>query len=71
MWYHLVCSTSVVCLPTTLMTLCSPCLCERYLNVNEEAAAPLEHRPQACSEDGEGRRLVSGGRGTVELSPLQ
>lgn len=36
MWCHLVCSTSVVCLPTTLMTLCSLCLWERYLHVNED-----------------------------------
>lgn len=37
MWCHLVCSVSVVCLPTTLMTLCSLCLWERYLHANEEA----------------------------------
>lgn len=46
MWCHLVCSVSVVCLPTTLMTLC---LWERYLHVNESGVGP-----QAFVEDREG-----------------
>lgn len=37
---HLLCSLSVVCLPTTLMTLCSLCSWECYLHVNDQAGSP-------------------------------
>lgn len=40
MWCHLLCSLSVVCLPTTLMTLCSLCSWECYLHVNDRAGCP-------------------------------
>lgn len=36
----MVCSTSVVCLPTTLMTLRSLGLGDHYLHLNEEAGLP-------------------------------
>ena len=58
MWCHLVCSASVVCLPTTVMTLCSFCLWERSLHVNEEAGSSgveMPQGPQAFLEDREGQ----------------
>lgn len=58
MWCHLVCSASVVCLPTTVMMLCSFCLWERSLHVNEEAGSSgveMPQGPQAFLEEREGQ----------------
>lgn len=55
---HLVCSSSVVCLPTTLMMLCSLCLWERSLHVNEKmgcSGVEMPQGPQLFLEDREGQ----------------
>lgn len=55
---HLVCSSSVVCLPTTLMTLCSLCLWEHSLHVNEKmgcSGVEMPQGPQPFLEDREGQ----------------
>ena len=52
---RLVCSSSGVCLRTTLMTLCSLCLWEHSLHVNEKTGVGMPQGLQPFLEDREGQ----------------